>query len=45
MNIEMEDESLNFISDNDNNPTYLQDFNVRSCIERNNSIDDESKNK
>lgn len=41
----MEDESLNFISDDDNNTTYLQDFNVRSCVERNNSIDDESKNK
>lgn len=41
----MDDESLNFISDDDNNATYLQDFNVRSCVEINNSIDDESKNK
>jgi len=44
MNIEMEDESLNFISDDDNNITYLLDFSIRSSFERNNSIDDESKN-
>lgn len=45
MSIEMENESLNFVSDDDNNTTYLQDFSGRISVEKNNSIDDKSKNK
>lgn len=34
MSIEMENESLNFVSDDDNNTTYLQDFSGRISVEK-----------